>query len=71
MDKETLKIRAGGVTTSNVGDAPILPDLLEQILTEQNIAMVIAGGAYDTRRCHNVIPLADRVSISDYYSCEN
>ena len=31
MDEETLEIRAVGVTTSNVGDAPMLPDLLEQI----------------------------------------
>ena len=28
MDEETFEIRAVGVTTSNVGDAPMLPDLL-------------------------------------------
>ena len=27
MDEETLEIRAVGVTTGNVGDAPMLPDL--------------------------------------------
>ena len=55
MDEETLEIRAACVTTRNVGDAPMLPDLLEQIPPDQEIAMVTADGAYDTRRCHNVI----------------
>jgi len=55
MDEETLEIRAVGVTTSNVGDAPMLPDQLEQIPPEQEIATITADGAYDTRRCHNVI----------------
>ena len=55
MDEETLEIRAVGVTTSNVGDAPMLPDLLEQIPPDQEIATVTADGAYDPRRCHNVI----------------
>ena len=49
MDEETLEIRAVGVTTSNVGDAPMLPDLLDQITPEQKIATVTADGAYDTR----------------------
>ena len=55
MDEETLEIRAVGVTTSNVGDAPMLADLLEQIPPEQESAAITADGAYDTRRCHNEI----------------
>ena len=55
MDEETLEIRAVGVTTSNVGDAPMLPDLLEQIPPGQGIATITADGANDTRSCHNVI----------------
>ncbi len=55
MDKETLEIRAVSVATSNVGDAPMLPDLLDQIPPDQEIATVTAAGAYDTRGCHNVI----------------
>ena len=55
MDEETLEIRAVGVTISNVGDAPMLPDLLEQIPPDQEIARVTADGAYDPRRCQNVI----------------
>lgn len=36
----------------------MLPDLLDQIASDQEIATVTADGAYDTRRCHNFI--ADR-----------
>jgi len=61
MDEETLEIHAIGVTTSNVGDAPMLPDLLEQIPFDQEIATVTADGAYDTRRCHNVIAARNAV----------
>ena len=63
MDEETLEVRAGGVTTSNVGDAPMLPDLLEQIPPDQEIATVTADGAYDTRRCHNVIAARGAAAI--------
>lgn len=55
MDEETRKIRAVGVTTSNVGDALMLPDLLEQVPPDQEIATVTADGVYDARRCHNAI----------------
>ncbi len=52
MDEETLEIRAVGVTTSNVADAPMLPNLLDQIPLDQETATVTADGAYDTRSCH-------------------
>lgn len=58
IDEETLEIRAIEVTTSNVGDAPMLPELLSQIDPNQEIATVTADGAYDTRKCHDAI--ADR-----------
>ncbi len=31
IDEETLEIRAVEVTTSNIGDAPMLPEFLSQI----------------------------------------
>jgi len=46
------------VTSSSIGDAPVLPDLLGQIAPDQEIASVTADGAYDTRKCHDAI--ADR-----------
>lgn len=64
MGEETLELRAVGVTKNNVGDAPMLPDLLEQFSPDQKIATVTADGAYDTRRCHNVIATRGATAIS-------
>lgn len=58
IDEETLEIRAVEVTSSNVGDAPMLPDLLAQLLPDQETDTVTADGAYDTRACHDAV--ADR-----------
>lgn len=55
IDEETLEVRAVEVTTSNVGDAPMLPELLNQIPADQSIGSVTADGAYDTRKCHDAI----------------
>ena len=63
IDEETLEIRAVEVTSSNVGDAPILPDLLAQIPAEEELATVTADGAYDTRACHDAIAVRDAAAI--------
>jgi hypothetical protein len=55
IDEKTLEVRAVEVTTSNVGDAPMLPELLGQIPPDQVVGSVTAGGAYDTRKCHDAI----------------
>lgn len=55
IDEHTLEVRAIEVTTSDVGDAPMLPKLLDQIPPEQEIGSVTADGAYDTRKCHDAI----------------
>ena len=55
IDEETLEVRAVEVTTSNVGDAPMLPELLEQIPPDQVIGSITADGAYDTRKCHDAL----------------
>lgn len=47
IDEQTLEIRAIEVTSSSIGDAPILPDLLNQIPPEQEIGSVTGDGAYD------------------------
>ena len=52
---DTLEIRAIEVTGSRVGDAPMLPELLNQIPADQAIGKVSADGAYDTRGCHAAI----------------
>ncbi|MEP3846267.1 MAG: IS5 family transposase [Paracoccaceae bacterium] len=55
IDEETLEVRAVEVTTSNIGDAPMLPELLKQVPPDQDIGSVTADGAYDTRKCHDAI----------------
>ena len=55
IDEETLEVRAVEITTSNVGDAPMSPELLEQIPPDQAIGSITADGAYDTRKCHDAI----------------
>ncbi len=47
IDEKTLEIRAAEFTTSEIGDAPMLPELLDQIPPEQEIATVTADGAFD------------------------
>ena len=63
IDEETLEIRAVEVTSSNVGDAPMLPDLLAQIPADEEIATVTADGAYDTRACHDAIAARGAAAI--------
>jgi hypothetical protein len=45
----------GEVTSSGIGDAPMLPDLLNQIPADHDLGRVTADGAYDTRKCHDAI----------------
>ncbi len=58
IDEQTLEVRAVEVTGSDIGDAPMQPELLGQIPGDQEMGSVTADGAYDTRKCHNAI--ADR-----------
>lgn len=53
--RKTLEIRAPEFTTSDIGDAPMLPERLDQIPPGQEIATVTADGAFDTRKCHDAI----------------
>jgi hypothetical protein len=55
IDKQTREIRAVEVTSSDISDAPILPELLSQIPPKKEIASVTADGAYDTQKCHDAI----------------
>ena len=55
IDEQTPEIRAIEVTSSSIGDAPMLPDLLNQIPPDQEIGSVTGDGAYDTRKCHDAI----------------
>lgn len=63
IDEKSLEIRAAEFTTSDVGDAPMLPGLLDQIPAEQEIATVTADGAFDTRKCHDAIAARGAAAI--------
>lgn len=63
IDADTLEIRAIEVTGSRVGDAPMLPELLDQIPADRPIDKVSADGAYDTRACHAAIAARDACAV--------
>lgn len=43
------------VTSSNIGNAALLQDLLGQNLPERDLGSVTADGAWDTRKCRDTI----------------
>ena len=55
MDTATGDIRAVEFTSSDKGDSPVLPHLLDQIPPDEQIGTVTGDGAFDTRRCHSAI----------------
>ena len=55
MGKATGDIRAAYFTSSDKGDSPIPPHLLDQIPPDEPIDTVTGDGAHDTRRCHAAI----------------
>ena len=63
IDARTLDIRAIEVTDNGTGDAPMLPELLSQILPDEPIASVGGDGAYDTKACHAAIALRNAQAI--------
>jgi hypothetical protein len=63
IDEETLEVRTGEVTSSNIGDAPVLPNLESQIPPDHDIGSATAVGAYDTRKCHEAIAARDAHAV--------
>ena len=63
IDEGTLEIRAIEATSSSIGDAPVLPDLLDQIGPDEDIGSVTADGAYDTRKCHDAIAARNALAL--------
>lgn len=69
IEEETLEMRAFGVTTSTIGDAPMLLELLNQVPPDQNIGLVTADGAYDTRKCHDAFAACGAHAVIPF--CKN
>ena len=63
IDADTLEIRAIEVTGSQIGDAPMLPEVLDQIFADQPIGKVSADGACDTRSCHAAIAARNACAV--------
>jgi hypothetical protein len=63
IGEKSVEIPAAEFTTSEIGDAPMLPELLDQIPPEQEIASGTADGAFDTRRCHDAIAARGAAAI--------
>lgn len=63
IDEKTLEIRAAEFTSSDVGDASMLPELLDRIPPDQEIASVTADGAFDTRECHDAVAARGAAAI--------
>jgi hypothetical protein len=63
IDEKTLEIRAAEFTASEIGDAQMLPELLDQIPLDQEISSVTADGAFDTRKCHDAIAARGAAAI--------
>jgi hypothetical protein len=51
IDEETLEVRAIEVTSRNIGDAPMLPELLNQIPPDQDIGSVTAPSVHAGMHC--------------------
>ena len=55
IDAQTLQIRAICVTSNNVSDAAVLPDLLQQLPKDEVLDSLTGDGAYDTQSAHEAV----------------
>ncbi|MGZ8943541.1 MAG: IS5 family transposase [Methylobacter sp.] len=55
VDAQSQEVVAVELTANFIGDAEVLPDLLEQLDPEETLASVAADGAYDTVNAHGAI----------------
>ena len=55
IDAQTMQIRAICVTSHNVSDASVIPDLLDQLPKDESLDSVTGDGAYDTRQVYEAV----------------
>ena len=55
IDVQTLQICSICVTSNNVSDASLLPDLLQQLPEDETLESVISDGAYDTQAVYEAV----------------
>ena len=61
--EKSSAIRAAEFTTSDVADAPVLPERSDQVPPEAEIGSLTADGALDTRTCHAAIAARGAAAI--------
>ena len=55
IDAQTMQIRAICVTSHNVSDASVTPDLLDQLPKDESLGSVTGDGAYDSRQVYEAV----------------
>lgn len=55
IDAQTLQVRAICVTSNNVSDAAVIPDLLQQLPEDEVLESLTGDGAYDTQAVHEEV----------------
>ena len=55
IDAQTLQIRAICVTSNNVSDAAVIPDLLQQLPQDEVLESLTGDGAYDTQPVYEAV----------------
>lgn len=55
IDAQTLQLRAICVTSNNVSDAAVVPDLLAQVPGDETIVTFTGDGAYDTQLVYEAV----------------
>ena len=63
INEKSFEIMAAEFTTSDVGNTPILPKLLDQIQPGQELATVTAASAFDTSKSHDAIAARGAAAI--------
>ncbi|MEI2774268.1 MAG: transposase [Candidatus Competibacter sp.] len=55
VDAENHEVIAVELTAAFVGDAEVLPELLDQPPTAKSVVSMAADGVYDTQVCHRAV----------------
>lgn len=55
IDAQTLQVRAICVTSNNVSDAAVIPELLAQVPAQEPLLTVTCDGGYDTQPVHTAV----------------
>jgi len=55
IDAQTMQIRVICVTSNNVSDAAVIPDLLNQLPLDEKLESLTGDGAYDTQQVYEAV----------------